>query len=249
MLDSGPRLADDPILPPLSVATLLSQTAFQVSVMVALVFYGAGWIEGGVEFGGVEHWTFVFNAFVMLQLFNQMNCQIGNEPDKVRRGDGPSSTVQHSGRGTGPWGGGPDTTFIFSLAKAAQIQPSSFLHKDQRLFTQIPYLASKRRRYAHRSPSRHYTIGVPLDSLSRSSLQVNAVERLSSNPLFLGVLSLEALLQVFIVQFGGPVFNTVPLSQGAWCASVAIGATSLLVHRIATHAVRGIRPPKWLSLG
>jgi len=69
----------------------------------------------------------------------------------------------------------------------------------------------------------------------------------ASNRLFLAVLATEAALQAGIVQFGGPVFDTVPLSAGAWGACVGLGALTLLVR--AALARLPPHPPGWKGGG
>lgn len=52
---------------------------------------------------------------------------------------------------------------------------------------------------------------------------------LERQPLFLAILGAEAALQVAIVQAGGRVFSTVPLSGPLWGVCVGFGAGSLVV--------------------
>jgi magnesium-transporting ATPase (P-type) len=56
----------------------------------------------------------------------------------------------------------------------------------------------------------------------------NVFANLLTNSVFIGILILTAVLQVLIVEFGGTVFSTEPLSAHDWFISVAIGAFSLL---------------------
>lgn len=59
--------------------------------------------------------------------------------------------------------------------------------------------------------------------------EADVLEGLMSHPLFSLIIAGEAALQVFIVQFGGPAFQTVPLSASQWAACVGLGATTLIV--------------------
>lgn len=52
---------------------------------------------------------------------------------------------------------------------------------------------------------------------------------LPSHSAFLAVLAAELALQAAIVQWGGAVFDTVPLRPAAWAACAALGAGGLIV--------------------
>ena len=52
------------------------------------------------------------------------------------------------------------------------------------------------------------------------------------NRLFVGILAAEVVLQVCVVTFGGPVFDTVPLSWQQWGACVGLGAVGLVVRHV-----------------
>ena len=57
------------------VKNIVSQSTFQLAVMAALVFRGDvifGVPSAASVQGPSEHYTIVFNAFVMMQLFNQV---------------------------------------------------------------------------------------------------------------------------------------------------------------------------------
>ena len=53
-----------------------------------------------------------------------------------------------------------------------------------------------------------------------------------SNPLFVGILAAEAVLQFGVVTYGGAVFDTVPLSWQQWGACVGLGAVGLVVRHL-----------------
>ncbi len=57
----------------------------------------------------------------------------------------------------------------------------------------------------------------------------NVLEGISAQPLFLTIIAVEAVLQYFIVQYGGEAFNTVPLSGPQWAMCVGMGALGLVV--------------------
>jgi len=59
-----------------------------------------------------------------------------------------------------------------------------------------------------------------------------------SNPLFCSILAAEILLQVAVVNFGGAVFDTVPLSWQQWGCCVGLGALGLFVR----HALAAVPP-------
>lgn len=57
----------------------------------------------------------------------------------------------------------------------------------------------------------------------------NILEGIAAQPLFLTIIAVEAVLQYFIVQYGGEAFNTVPLSGPQWAMCVGMGALGLVV--------------------
>ncbi|EIE20267.1 calcium-translocating P-type ATPase [Coccomyxa subellipsoidea C-169] len=141
MLDLPPYSPSKPLLTPSILKSIVGQSSFQLVVMYLAVFHADalfGVPNTGLADGPSLHYTLVFNVFVMMQLFNQVNARkIYDEAD---------------------------------------------------------------------------VLGGILD-----------------NKLFLGILGAEAALQVVIVQFGGDVFSTRPLSPAQWAACTGIGALSLLV--------------------
>jgi magnesium-transporting ATPase (P-type) len=46
---------------------------------------------------------------------------------------------------------------------------------------------------------------------------------------FLGIVAVIVLLQVLLIEFGGPVFSTVALGYRDWLISIGLGATTLVV--------------------
>ncbi|CAG9462723.1 unnamed protein product [Pedinophyceae sp. YPF-701] len=156
LLDQQPFSTADPLIGPDVAKDILGQAAFQLATLTLALSNPVLLGLPGVDPGCPEHLTAVFNAFVMLQLFNQINCR--------------------------------------RLAGEA---------------------------------------GSPVEGLP------------GANPLFCGVLGLEAALQVAIVQFGGSWFQTVPLNGAAWTACVGLGATSLLVR----YLLRPLKLPSWVRFG
>ncbi len=69
---------------------------------------------------------------------------------------------------------------------------------------------------------------------------------LSKSHLFIGVIIVTIVAQFGIVQFGGAVFKTVPLSADLWLRSVLIGA-SMLVVGIALRALGRTLPSEWFQ--
>ena len=56
--------------------SIAGQSAFQLAAMYALVFHGPaifGVANASSLEGPSEHYTLVFNAFVLMQLFNQVH--------------------------------------------------------------------------------------------------------------------------------------------------------------------------------
>ena len=56
--------------------SIAGQSAFQLAAMYALVFHGPaifGVASSAMVDGPSEHYTLVFNAFVLMQLFNQVH--------------------------------------------------------------------------------------------------------------------------------------------------------------------------------
>jgi Ca2+ transporting ATPase len=90
-LDEPPRVRDGPIITPTVAKSILGQAALQLGIMVALLgplgnaLVAAGGDTAAVGLNPDDHscqYTLVFNSFVMMQLFNQVNSRkIHDEPD------------------------------------------------------------------------------------------------------------------------------------------------------------------------
>jgi len=71
------------------------------------------------------------------------------------------------------------------------------------------------------------------------------------NPMFFVVMGFIVLTQILIVQYGGLVFGTVPLSLYEWVKLIAMSASVLVVGfviRVAFHQYRGLLHPESRSL-
>ena len=90
-------------------------------------------------------------------------------------------------------------------------------------------------------PSVHHTLVFNTFVMMQLFNQVNArkindaddvSEGFTGAHLFLGVLVVETVLQIGIVQFGGTAFSTVPLNVSQWGLCIGFGAGSLLVREV-----------------
>jgi len=97
------------------------------------------------------------------------------------------------------------------------------------------------RHMAGMGPSLHHTIVFNTFVMMQLFNQVNARQIKDSNSilrnlgnahLFKWVLGSELILQGLIVQFGGPVFATVPLDATQWATCIGFGASSLLLREL-----------------
>lgn len=69
------RAADEPLISPTLWRNIIGQAVFQLAVMYALVTSGDaifGVPSHAAADGPSVHYTLVFNAFVLMQLFNQV---------------------------------------------------------------------------------------------------------------------------------------------------------------------------------
>ena len=58
------------------------------------------------------------------------------------------------------------------------------------------------------------------------------------NPTFFGVMGFVVIIQILIVQYGGSVFNTVPLPVDQWIKIIVLSASVLVVGFVLRHAYR-----------
>jgi hypothetical protein len=86
----------------------------------------------------------------------------------------------------------------------------------------------------------------------------NVFSGLHTNWIFIAIIAITAVVQALIVEFGGDVFKTEPLSLVNWGYSIAIGAGSLIVGAILRLipipdmwccAIKGTPPPTTRSPG
>ncbi|KAL3161892.1 hypothetical protein ABBQ38_008979 [Trebouxia sp. C0009 RCD-2024] len=78
MLDLPPYSARQSLLTPTVTKHIIGQSVFQLGVMYGLVFFGDqlfGVPSASSIHGPSQHYTIVFNAFVLMQLFNQVNAR------------------------------------------------------------------------------------------------------------------------------------------------------------------------------
>jgi len=59
--------------------------------------------------------------------------------------------------------------------------------------------------------------------------ELNMVDGVFNNPIFVGIWVFSACVQVASVQFGGDVFHTVPIDAYDWAACIAVGSFSLVL--------------------
>ena len=60
------------------------------------------------------------------------------------------------------------------------------------------------------------------NSLNARTESMNLFEHITENHNFILVMSVVAVIQVLIIQFGGKVFGTTPLTIGNWLAVILI---------------------------
>jgi len=136
LLDRHPVGRNHPLISAEMWKGIISQGFYQLSVLFGLLYYGHLLIE--TELASRTHYTFLFNAFVFCQIFNEINSR------RIHQG------------------------------------------------------------------------------------QVNIFKNLHKSYIFIGVITFEAIVQAFIVQFGGDVMMTAPLSAKDWGLSILFGFGSLL---------------------
>ncbi|GAM26334.1 hypothetical protein SAMD00019534_095090 [Acytostelium subglobosum LB1] len=80
LLDRPPRGKDAPLISRTMWRDILGQAAFQLCVQFFLLYRGAEFYNNilGTDMpdNGVEHYTMIFNTFVFLQLFNEINSRV-----------------------------------------------------------------------------------------------------------------------------------------------------------------------------
>ncbi|KAK9828539.1 hypothetical protein WJX72_000653 [[Myrmecia] bisecta] len=89
MLDLPPYSAQQSLITPTVLKNIVGQSIFQLGVMYALVFHGDAifGVPSAASVGGPsQHYTIVFNTFVLMQLFNQINTRKINDEADVLAG-------------------------------------------------------------------------------------------------------------------------------------------------------------------
>ncbi len=76
----------------------------------------------------------------------------------------------------------------------------------------------------------------------------HVLDGLFGSTLFLGVLASTAFVQILIVNFGGKVFSTVPMSIDLWWRSIGLGVMTLVAGVVIRRVGRALRP-EWDTEG
>jgi P-type Ca2+ transporter type 2B len=62
------------------LANMVGQAMFQITVIMVLLFKGPDYFDfphgHSLKNENSEHYTFIFNSFVWMQLFNEINCRM-----------------------------------------------------------------------------------------------------------------------------------------------------------------------------
>lgn len=78
LLERPPVNRTDSMITRNMLANMIGQAAYQIAVVMTLLFAGPdlfGLDPGHTVDGNSEHYTFIFNSFVWMQLFNEVNCR------------------------------------------------------------------------------------------------------------------------------------------------------------------------------
>ena len=67
-----------------------------------------------------------------------------------------------------------------------------------------------------------FIMAIIWNSFNARTDQMNLLEHITENGNFIAVMSLVVIVQVLIIQFGGKVFSTVPLTIENWLAVIGI---------------------------
>eukprot|EP01135_Chromosphaera_perkinsii_P008749 Nk52_evm82s1444 gene=Nk52_evmTU82s1444 len=73
LLNRKPYGKDEPLITALMWKNIIGQSVFQLFVNLGILYYGHEYFN--IEKGGVEHLTIFFNAFVICQIFNEINAR------------------------------------------------------------------------------------------------------------------------------------------------------------------------------
>jgi hypothetical protein len=187
------------------VKHIAGQAAYQLAVMYTLVFHAPALLgipDHSAVAGPSEHYTLVFNAFVFMQLFNQLNSR------KIL-----DSTHVWEGLGQARWFQGILGCELLLQVLIIQARTRACAACRQRHAAQ----AFAARSCSHRKPS---TRGSPCD-VPMPGARCALPHRSHSLP--------GPLLWL---QYGGEWFNTHPLDVREWAVCVGLGAASLLLREV-----------------
>eukprot|EP00741_Cyanophora_paradoxa_P023640 tig00021608_g22834.t1 len=93
LLERPPYRRDESIVTPAMRRAIAGQAAYQLAVLLLLLYFGPGWLGIPAGYAGTDHghsasvhFTVIFNAFVWMQLFNEINSRRLNGEANVFRG-------------------------------------------------------------------------------------------------------------------------------------------------------------------
>ena len=82
LLDRRPYGRQSNLLSPIMIRNIVSQSVYQIAILVAALFAGAAIfnIPSGRDVPApTQHYTFIFNTFVFMQIFNAFNSRRVND--------------------------------------------------------------------------------------------------------------------------------------------------------------------------
>jgi Ca2+ transporting ATPase len=223
LLSRPPCSSEASIITPRMRWHVASQATYQLAAMTCLVAYGDAWFRvdsGRGAYGSLAppttHYTLVFNAFVLSQLVNQINCRVANDATfNVFRGIEKNATFT--------------AMLLCEVAMQALIvQARSFY------FHTGPHTTAS----AWRTPflKDFYYLPAVVSLRARLAFTPDAPRRLAT-PLLTpfdsarpGVASYgQTPSRTLDAQKGGAAFHTSPLTaeQWGWCAAIAAGGLPL----------------------
>ncbi len=77
LMERKPEPSDASLILPSMWTMIIVQAAYQITAMLILVFFGPQWfsLDISIRQGQRQLATFIFNTFVFMQLFNEINCR------------------------------------------------------------------------------------------------------------------------------------------------------------------------------
>ncbi|EFA79442.1 hypothetical protein PPL_07860 [Heterostelium album PN500] len=90
LLNRPPHGKDAPLISRTMWRDILGQAAFQLAIQFLLLYLGCDFynmiLDGGIKKDSVRHYTIIFNTFVFLQVFNEINARVlGNDLNPFKR--------------------------------------------------------------------------------------------------------------------------------------------------------------------